>query len=131
MSMFPITSLYAALLMILLVVLSGMVIRSRVVHRVELGDGGNPDLLRMIRVQANFSEHVPLALVGIALVESGGHNPWLVHALGAGLVIGRVLHAVGLARTSGPSTGRFIGMNLTYLALLVSAGALIYSLALK
>lgn len=98
MSMFPITSLYAALLMILLVVLSGMVIRSRVVHRVDIGDGGNPDLFRMIRVQANFAEHVPLALIGIALVESGGHNPRLVHALGAGLVIGRVLHAVGLAK---------------------------------
>ncbi|MEN9842262.1 MAG: hypothetical protein RLZZ612_91 [Pseudomonadota bacterium] len=37
--------------------------------RVAVGDGGHPELLRAMRVHANFAEYVPLSL-GLILVTS-------------------------------------------------------------
>jgi hypothetical protein len=116
---FVVTSIYAGLLAILLLVLGGLVIRWRVVYKVDLGDGGKPELLRAIRALGNFAEYVPLALIVIALVEAGGHRSWTVHALGGGLLVGRLLHAWGLSTKSGESAGRFLGTILTFLVLLL------------
>jgi uncharacterized membrane protein YecN with MAPEG domain len=63
----PITALYAALLTMLFVVLSVRVIAMRRGSGAALGDGGNPELLRRIRVQGNFAEYVPLGLVLLRL----------------------------------------------------------------
>lgn len=120
---FPITSLYAGLAALLLVALSLRVIRARYATRIEIGDGGDPGLTRRIRAQANFVEYVPLALVVIALAEAGGTPAWLLHALGAGLLLGRVAHAIGFVAKAGPGVGRGAGMLLTYLVLV--AGGLI------
>ena len=65
----PITALYAALLAGIFVILSVRVIAARRGSGAPLGDGGNPELLRRIRVQGNFSEYVPLALILLALAE--------------------------------------------------------------
>ncbi|UQV17761.1 MAPEG family protein [Brevundimonas albigilva] len=45
----------------------------------------------------------------------------MVHAVGATLLAGRILHALGLMLQTGPSIGRVLGMALTWIALL-SAG---------
>ena len=58
-----VTALYAALLTPLFVILSVRVIALRRANGAALGDGGNPVLLRRIRVQANFAEYAPLALI--------------------------------------------------------------------
>ncbi len=65
----PITAFYAALLAVLFLVLSFRVIGVRRGQRVEIGDGGDKELLRRMRVHANFAEYVPLALVLLALAE--------------------------------------------------------------
>ena len=65
----PITAVFAALLAPLFLVLSYRVIKLRGSTRTALGDGGNPELLRRMRVQANFAEYAPLALVLIGLAE--------------------------------------------------------------
>ena len=65
---------------------------------------------------------MPLALILIALVENANVGPrWLQIALGATLVVARVLHAWGLFSSSGVSAGRFIGTNLTGLVLVVGS----------
>lgn len=120
---FPITSLYAGIAALLLVVLSLRVIRARYATRIEIGDGGDPGLIRRIRAQANFVEYVPVALIVIALAEANGAERWLLHALGAGLIVGRVAHGIGFVATAGPGAGRAIGMLLTYLVLV--AGGLV------
>ena len=63
------TPLYAALLALLFVVLSGRVIKQRLKHQVGLGDGGQPALVRAIRVHGNFIENVPLALLLLLMYE--------------------------------------------------------------
>jgi uncharacterized membrane protein YecN with MAPEG domain len=44
-----------------------------------------------------------------------------LHVCGIALVVGRVLHAVGLSSTGGSSFGRFVGSGLTWVALALLA----------
>jgi len=108
----------AAIHGLLLLVLVGRISRLRHARRIGLGDGGDPELARAIRVHGNFVEHVPLALVLLALLELGGlPAPWL-WGLGGALLLGRLLHAFGLSRSSGVSLGRFYGTALTMVVVL-------------
>ena len=54
-----ITALHAGLLALLVLVLSFRTILYRRAHKVEIGDGGDKELLRRSRVHANFAEYVP------------------------------------------------------------------------
>ncbi len=118
---FQITAIYTSLLAILLLVLSLRVVRQRLQLKVGLGTGQHAGLEQAVRAQANFTEYVPLILLLLAFYEQGGGAAWTVHVAGASLLVARVLHAMGLARTSGRSTGRFIGMIVTWLVLVVLA----------
>ena len=119
-----VTMLYAGLLAIWFLVLSIRVVRGRLgPGGPSLGDGGDPTMLRLIRGQANFAEYVPLALVLMALLEQGGSPKWIVHALGAALLAGRLLHGYALSFTRKFLFGRSAGVALTFGVLLVG-GAL-------
>lgn len=121
-----IAALYAGLLGLLLLVLSYRVSMYRRRHGVSLGDGGHKDLHAAIRVQGNFVEYVPTALILLVLVELSGRQPALVHGLGAALFLGRILHAQGLtSNPAGKSVGRMVGILLTWLMLLVSSALLV------
>lgn len=122
-----ITTLYAGLLALLYVGLSAYVIRGRYKYRTALGDGGNPALARRIRIHANFAEYVPLALLLLFLVDYSRTSPIIVHWLGIMLVLGRVLHVWGLCCSESTSFGRFAGMILTFLVLIVCAVILIWN----
>lgn len=111
---FAITSLYAGLLGLLLLFLSALVVRSRIIHKVVLWDGGKIEVLRAIRAHGNFVEYVPFALLLILLLELNGFEAWILHTLGLALVAGRVLHAHGLYSSENVTKGRFIGTNLTW-----------------
>ncbi|MDT8450119.1 MAG: MAPEG family protein [Wenzhouxiangellaceae bacterium] len=121
--MIDIVLIYAALLALVLLALSLRVVRLRRQHQVGIGTGGVPELGRAVRAHANFCEYVPLALVLLVMIElAGGVPDWVLHGLGAGLVVGRLLHGVGLSGSAGPSRGRIAGTALTWAVLLVAAG---------
>ncbi|MDQ3494142.1 MAG: MAPEG family protein [Pseudomonadota bacterium] len=113
--------LFAALHALLLIGLSLSVVLQRRSARVGLGDGGDAVLARRIRVQANFIEYVPLALLLLALLELGGLARMWVWAFGSVLLLGRVLHAVGLSGSAGTSKGRLYGTLLTWIGLVAMA----------
>jgi uncharacterized membrane protein YecN with MAPEG domain len=115
------TLFYAGLAGVMLVALSMNVVRLRLQRKVALGDGGVPDLQQAIRVQANFAEYVPLALLLIGLLEMAGEASWVVNMLGIVLILARLAHAVGLMRTGGPSPLRVVGTSGTHGVILVSA----------
>ncbi|HQV72449.1 MAG: MAPEG family protein [Xanthomonadales bacterium] len=121
-----ITAIYAALSALLIVALSFRVIRLRLSTRTGIGDGGHQDLARRIRAHANAVEYLPLALLLLLLVEWNQTLPLIVHGFGIVLVLGRLLHAVGLSRSAGASPARFIGMLLTLLCLLGMAALLLW-----
>ncbi len=122
----PVTALYAALLTPLFVFLSIRVIGFRRQARAALGDGGNQALLRRIRVQGNFAEYVPLALILLGLSESLHAPVWLLHGLGLTLLAGRVSHAFGVSRAQEQFGFRVAGMVLTFVMLLLAAGVCLY-----
>jgi uncharacterized membrane protein YecN with MAPEG domain len=116
-----ITLLFASLHALLMLLLLARISRHRHGHRIGLGDGGDAELNRKIRVHGNFVEHVPFALLLLGLLELSGLAASWVWAFGAALLLGRVMHALGLSRTGGYSIGRFYGTGLTWLVLLAMA----------
>ena len=99
---------------LLLLAFSAQVSRWRGRAKTGLGDGGNAELARWIRVQGNFVEYVPMALLLLALLElSGVARAWILVG-GVALLAGRLLHAWGLSRTQYVSFGRFTGTALTW-----------------
>jgi len=113
--------LYAALLALIFVFLSVRTLRLRHTLKIGIGDGGNTDMLRAMRVHSNFSEYVPISLILIFLVEAQGSQPWLVHALGLCLLVGRLSHAFGVSQARENYTFRVAGMALTFTVLMTSA----------
>ncbi len=111
------TGLYAGLCGLLFIWLSWKVIVERRRSKVGLGDGGDPDLQRAIRVHANFIEYTPFALVLLALVDVLAGPNWLVHGAGVVLIVSRVLHAQGLGSSAGYSRGRYFGTLGTWIVI--------------
>lgn len=118
-----ISLLFASLHALLLMALAVPIVLHRRRARIGLGDGGDALLARRMRVQANFIEYVPLALVLLALLELGGLARAWIWVFGSVLLLARVLHAVGLTSSAGTSRGRFYGTLLTWIDLVAMACA--------
>ena len=119
----PITALYAGLLALLLLALR--IIRLRWKLRVGIGDGGDRTMLRAVRAHGNAAEYVPITLLLLLAVELNHGNPLLLHACGAIFVGSRLLHAIGLTRSGGPSWPRTAGTLGTMAVVIVLAVAAI------
>ena len=117
-----IVALYASILALMFVGLSVRTLRMRGRLRIAIGDGGNPEMPRAMRVHSNFAEYVPLSLLLIYFVEAGGASAVFVHALGLCLVAGRLSHAFGVRRVDENFRFRVFGMAMT-LGTLVAASA--------
>ncbi len=118
-----ITSLYAGILGLIFVVLSFHVVLGRIRNKVNYGDGGLDSMTHRIRIQANFAEYVPLALLMLLLYETQAGSMYMVHALGIVLVIARLLHIFGLHNDA--LVGRAGGTILTIGVIAVLAVLLI------
>lgn len=111
---------YTALNALIMLVLSILVVRARVVTGTEIGDGGKPEMAAPLRAHANNAEYVPMAVLLMwALASPIGGSIWLIHGVGGPLTLGRLIHAVGLSRSTGVSSFRFLGMVLTWIAYIV------------
>ena len=118
----PITALYAGICGLLGVLLANSVLYVRLRGRKRPSWQGEA----MLRVQANFVENVPLAVVLLLLVELGGAGAMAVHTFGASLVIFRLLHAWGLGTFEGANYPRLIGAQGTFLLLSILGMTAIY-----
>ena len=114
--------IYAALLALIFVALSIRTLRIRRGLQLAVGDGGNPIMLRAIRAHGNFAEYVPLGLLLILACEGLGAPKLLVHGLGAMLLLGRLVHAIGISRQDEVFAYRVTGMALTFTCYLTAAG---------
>ncbi len=113
-----ITALYAAILALMLMLLAINVTVYRWRNRIALGQGGNAQMPRIVRMHGNAAEYIPIGLLLMAIYElNAGARP-VLHALGCLLVLGRLLHAWGLGRSAGPSAARASGQVLTWLAII-------------
>jgi len=116
--MLYITALTAAALSLLCVMLAFKVIGIRRRDKISVGDGGNEELLRAMRAQANLLEYAPLTLILLACAELNGVH-WIILALlSVAFVAGRLLHPAGIKDAGSPFKARVIGMQLTLIVML-------------
>lgn len=127
--MMHITSLYAALGALLMFVLALRVMQLRHTHRVGIGTGGEESLARAIRAHANAVEYLPIALLLLLILDLDQTRAWVLHAFGIVLIVGRILHAIGLSTNAGTSFGRFVGTGLTMLVIFLMALLLLWKFA--
>lgn len=120
-----VTPIYAGILAILFFVLSMRVVALRG-HGASLGDGGDPRLQRRIRGHGNFAEYVPLILLMMGMLELSRYSTYLLHALGATLVVARLLHGYAFSFTERFKFGRFWGTALTFVLLLICGALCVY-----
>ena len=123
--MLAITALYAGFIALLFLILTFRVILYRRDQGISLGDKGDKEMFKRIRVQANCAEYAPIGLILLALVEAQGAPALAVHALGLMLLIGRVMHGYGLSASPVVIWMRIGGMLLTTLMIGFAALGLI------
>jgi uncharacterized membrane protein YecN with MAPEG domain len=123
--MLRVVPVYAAALAAMFVVVSIRVIALRRSSKLPLGFQGDIALERRVRVQGNFSEYVPIALLLMAFVELRGSAPWLLHAMGLVLVAGRLSHAYGVSQIKESFAFRVSGMAMTFTVILTAAMAIL------
>jgi uncharacterized membrane protein YecN with MAPEG domain len=120
--MLIVTSIIAAVLTAVFIRLSFNVIGLRRKNKVGLGSGGNEDLERAIRAQGNFAEYVPFGLILLACLELNGTVWWLVAIPGVTLIIGRLIHAIGINTPPPDFSKRVLGMKFTFVTLMALVG---------
>jgi uncharacterized membrane protein YecN with MAPEG domain len=123
----PASFLYAGLLGLLLIALSAQVVMARRRYRVGLGVGTEEGLQQAVRVQANFTEYVPFAVLLLVLAEIAGLPAPVVHGAGILLVVSRLMHARGLSGSPGRSFGRFYGTAGTWLVIVALSLWLVFA----
>jgi uncharacterized membrane protein YecN with MAPEG domain len=124
-TLLSITPIYVAVLGLIFIPITMRVGYYRVSNKINLGDGGDQVLLRIVRGQANFVETVPLVAIMLVLMELAGAPASWLHSVGGLLVGGRVLHYLALTEM-GPLVGRPIGMFATMGSYLAASGWLLY-----
>jgi len=120
-----ITPFYIGLFLFFGIYLSMRVIKLRRKYKIGVGNGGNEDLARAVRVHGNFIEQVPLTLIGLAMIEAQQLHFVFVHLLGILLFFARIMHARGLTESAGKTKGRFIGMATTFMVQAIIGLALV------
>ena len=126
---FPaITALCAGILGVIGIVLASQVGAGRGKSKVGIGDGGDEELFCRIRKHGNFSEYAPLGIILLGLLEmSGAAGAMAIYILGASLVIGRILHPLGLKEKGEETILRLVGVLATFLMIFVTSLWLIYN----
>ncbi len=121
-------ALYTAANAALLLLLAVLTTRARRATGTSLGDGGNARVTQAVRAHGNAAEYIPIGLILLYTLTLVQAPAWLLHLHGAMLTLGRVFHALGLHASTGVSTGRFLGVILTWASMLIAiVGVIAYA----
>lgn len=129
--MLLVTSLVASIAAIIFVYMSFNVIKLRRKNQVRIGTGGVEELERAVRAHANFAEYAPIGLILIACLEANGAAWWLVCLSGISLLLGRIIHAVGVQEPPPNIRKRVLGMKITFFTLIALVALNLFVGALK
>ncbi len=116
---FPITSLYVLPLIPIFLFLFIRVSSRRTELKASIGDANDTALHERIRHHGNFVEWVPFALILMLLAEANGGNSIAIHSAGGLLVLGRVLHPMGLKADNPAHPLRIAGNSTNLLAVVI------------
>ena len=120
------TGLYACALTAVFIALQYNVILRRGAAKISINYNDDMVLAEKIRRHGNFIETVPLALILMASAESVGASAVWLHAIGALLLIGRVLHPLGLKHDVMVSPLRIAGTMATQFSMFTSVACIVW-----
>ena len=116
-----ITGIYAALLSLLLAILSVRVIALRgnpVFKFMAFRNFGDDTLQRAIRGHGNLAEFAPVMLIMLLIAEMNGATATVLHSYGALFLIGRLAHGICFGFMRRSMLLRIGGIALTLTALI-------------
>jgi len=122
-----ITPFFVALFLVIQVVITNVVGYRRLKTDIHFLDGGDLALTRRMRAHGNFTETVPITLLGMLTAELTGSSTTLLWVGGIVLLVGRLWHYWVIV-AQGWGNGRALSMVLTFAAMLVFAGAILWNL---
>jgi uncharacterized membrane protein YecN with MAPEG domain len=122
---YSVTAVYALPLAVIFLVHFFRIAGMRQALGVAMGDGGNTQLQTRIRCHGNFIEWVPMVLIAMMLAEGNGAPAMYLHASGALLVLGRLIHPFGMKADQASNPLRFAGNTMNILALVNAAVCII------
>ncbi|MFN2360456.1 MAG: MAPEG family protein [Marinobacter sp.] len=124
----PVSAVFAAVLGLLLIVLSILVSRFRLKYKKNMGVTDDRDFEAAVRAHGNLVEYAPLGLIMLAIAELNGVASGLVYWTGMAFVVGRILHAFGMINgRGGPHIARLTGILLTWASILAIAVLLLWN----
>jgi uncharacterized protein len=116
-----ITALYAAILALLMTALAINVTRTRNRLKISVGDGGDQEMLRMMRLHGSAAEYIPIGVLLMGLYELNHGLPAALHAAGIALLVGRLSFVAALWTSARPGAARGIAALLTWLSIVALA----------
>lgn len=122
----PILGVYAGINILINLFLAYRVSANRLRSNVVTGTGSDEKLYNASRAHVTNVEYTPIALVGLIVLNVLGASIYVMHLVGLTLTIGRILHAIGVSRTSESTPPRLIGTLLTWTSLLVAGIACLW-----
>jgi uncharacterized protein len=121
----PIVGVYAALNVFILAWLAWSTGQLRREHKISIGDGGVPALIRVMRGHANAVENIPMFFILLIIAAGIGTPGYVLHGLAAVFTAGRAIHAWYFIQNDAPMRLRVVGFGATLLPMLVLAIGLI------
>jgi uncharacterized protein len=120
-----VTPIFIGILMVFQVIITNLVGYRRLKTGIRFLDGGDETLTRRMRAHGNFTETVPITLLGMLSAEMAGVAPVVIWIAGALLLVGRAWH-YGVIVRQGWGNGRALSMVVTFSAMLLIACALVW-----
>ena len=121
-----IIGVYVGLNLLINLFLAYRVSAGRVRTNVMTGTGEDQGLYNASRAHITNVEYTPMGLVGLVVLHLLGASIYVLHAVGILLTVGRILHAIGVSRTSESSPPRLVGTLFTWISQLIAAAACLY-----
>lgn len=101
--------------------------RVRIREKVPVGTGQNARLERAVRAHGNNTEYVPGLIICLIMMALLGEQALVLHLVGGGLFVARLLHAHGIQVLDNPlPPTRVTGNILTWVLFIGAAIRLIY-----
>ncbi len=128
----PVTAFVAAICAIILLITAIDTVRHRIRLKATFGDAGDGKLISAGRSHGNLAEHAPIMILLLGFLEMSRANHMALMVVGAGFLVARVAHVIGLYAKSEPGKPpipRQIGVIGTWLTLLVLSGWTLWMLA--
>lgn len=125
--MLEITPLYAALLAIIFLPLFVMVSKERSDLDRSIGYDMGTTLHLRVRRHGNFVEWIPFVLILMAGAEIRGMSDLWLHICGVLIVLGRLIHPIGLRVNASAHPLRIVGNTGGMLPMIIFLVSILYS----